>query len=152
MDKKKLMNACLVVLPLVAVLLAGMPTSVTVYYPDGEGVIDAQPVYCSFFTYIEDVPASICMPFSLICGALSFGCAAVYMVKKTAFWLKGIMGLSFVSMTLAVLPIIMRTETYIVPNMLVPILMGAVFLLAYAMIKKPQEEEKPKAKRLGDHR
>lgn len=142
MDKKKIKRIALVLLPLIAMVIAGMSTSVTVYVPD------ADVAYCSFFTYIEDVPVSICMPFAAIFGAVGFGMSLIYLARKTAFWVKGLMICSMVSASLAVLPLVMRSEVYLIPNMWFPILMLVVCILAYYTAKEPQEEKKPEGKRL----
>ena len=147
MDQKKVVNILLVILPLVAVVLAGMANAVTVC-----AVTEAETVvtYCSFFTLLEDVQFAICLPAAGLCGALVFGMAVIYLVKKTPFWLTGITLASFASLTLAVLPIVYRSETYLIPNMLVPILMLVEAMTAYGVLKTPapQEEKKTKAKLL----
>ena len=147
MDQKKMINILLVILPLVAVVLAGMANSVTVC-----AVTETETLvtYCSFFTLVEGVQLAICLPVAGLCGALVFGMAVIYLVKKTAFWLTGISVASFASLTLAVLPIVYRADTYLIPNMLVPILMLVEAMIAYGVLKTPaqQEEKKTKAKLL----
>ena len=142
MDKLKIKRIALVLLPMIATMLAGMGTSVAVYAPG------AEVAYCSFFTYIEDVPSSIAMPFAILAGAATFGMALLYQVKKTAFWVKSMVVCSMACATLSVLPLILRTEVYMIPNMWVPILMLVTCLLANYEAKHPQEESKPKGKRL----
>ena len=147
MDNKKITNLLLVILSLVAVVLAGMANAVTVC-----AVTEAETVvtYCSFFTLIEDVQFAVCLPAAGLCGAVAFGMAVIYLVKKTGFWLTGITLTSFASMTLAVLPIVYRADTYLIPNMLVPILMLVEAMIAYGVLKSPapQEEKKTKTKLL----
>ena len=147
MDQKKVINILLVILPLVAVVMAGMANAVTVY---AVTETETTVVYCSFFTLIEDVQFSVCLPAAGLCGAVAFGMAVIYLVKKTGFWLTGITLTSFASMTLAVLPIVYRADTYLIPNMLVPILMLMEAMIAYGVLKTPvpQEEKKTKAKLL----
>ena len=142
MDKKKIKPIALLVMMLIAMVLAGTATSVTVYAPD------AEVAYCSFYTYIEDVPISGCLTFSALFGAVGFGMALIYLVRKTVFWLKGLTVCSLAAATLSVLPLIMRSEVFLIPNLWIPILMLVVSVMSFYMAKEPQEEEKSKGKRL----
>lgn len=146
MSKKNYWSIALVLLPLIAVVLAGMPNAVTVYEKTGT---DAA-VTCSFFTLIEDVSTGVCLPYAGIFGALCFGLAVIYLVRKNAGMLKWILGSAFVSVTLAVVPILAESEVVLLPNMLIPVLMGVEALLAFGVMKSPaaQEKAKPKEQRL----
>ena len=147
MDQKKITNMLLVILPLVAVVLAGMANAVTVCVVSETETVTT---CCSFFTLVEDVQLAICLPVAGLCGAVVFGMAVLYLVKKTTFWLTGITVTAAASMTLAVLPIVYRTGTYLLPNMWVPILMMVEAMIAYGVLKSPvpEEEKKTKAKLL----
>ena len=144
MDKKKIMNLALVLLPLVAVVLAGLPNGVTVYSKEL-----TPPMTCSMFTLIEDVQWAVCLPFAGIFGAVTFGLGVIHLVKQKTLWLKLILGTAFGATMLSVLPLMVQKDTILVPNMLIPILLGVEALLAYGLIRKPvQEEEKKKGVRL----
>ncbi len=144
MDKKKIMNVALALLPLAAVVLAGMPNGVTVFSKEVTA-----PVTCSMFTLIEDVQWAVCLPFAGVLGAVTFGLGVIHLVKQKALWLKLIFGSTFAATTLSVLPLMVQKDTILVPNMLIPILLGVEALLAYGLIRKPvQEEEKKKGVRL----
>jgi hypothetical protein len=143
MDKKKILNLVLVILPLAAVVLAGMPDCVTVLRKD------AAAVSCSMFTLIEDVQWSFCLPFAGIVGALTFGLGVLNLVKQKDLWVRIILGTAFVSMTLSVVQLLTGQDVLLIPNMLIPILLGVETLLAYSMIPKPvQEEQKQNGNRL----
>lgn len=147
MNQKTITKLLLVALPLVAVVLAGMANAVTVCVAtETETLL----TYCSFFTYVEDVQAAICMPFAGICGAVAFGMAVLYLAKPADRWLTGITLAALASMSLAVLPLVFRADTYMVPNMWVPILMLVESMIAYGILKTPmpEEEKKSRANRL----
>ena len=144
MDKKKIMNLALVLLPLAAVVLAGLPNGVTVYSKEV-----TTPMTCSMFTLIEDVQWAVCLPFAGIFGAVTFGLGVIHMVKQKPLWLKLILGTAFASTMLSVLPLMVQKDTILIPNMLIPILLGVEALLAYGLIRKPvQEAERKKGTRL----
>ena len=145
MKNKKILNITLAVLPLIAVVLAGMPNSVTVYQITGADIA----LSCSFFTLIEDVNTGICLPYAGIFGGLCFGLAVIYLVSKKRSMLKWIFGTAFVSVTLSVVPVLLKGDVILLPNMLIPVLLGVEALLAYGMMKAPVEkDEEPKGKRL----
>lgn len=146
MDKKKMLNLVLAALPLIAVVLAGMPNAVTIYQMTEE----TAAVSCSFFTLIEDVDAAVCLPYAGIFGGLTFGLAVVWLVNQKRGLLLLIAAAAFLSMTLAVVPVLVGGDVMMVPNMLVPILMGVECLMAYSFHKKPMEDDKKaKGKRLN---
>lgn len=57
MDKKNWMNYIFAGLPMIAVVLAGMGNSVTIYPPAA-----TEAVYCSYFTLVEDNPVPFVCP------------------------------------------------------------------------------------------
>ena len=144
MDKKNWMNYIFAGLPMIAVVLAGMGNSVTIYPPAA-----TEAVYCSYFTLVEDIPGAICLPLAAFGAGVTFGLAVLYLVKRSALFLKIMMPLSFLSATAAVVPVLARGEILVIPNMLVPILLMAVCLTTYGMLKNPQRDEpKKEGKRL----
>ncbi len=146
MDTKKLLHYSLAVLPLVAVALAGVPNAVTVYDTTNPQDI---ALSCSFFTLLEDVPAGVCLPYAGILGALTFGLAVLWLVTKKKTWLAWIAGAAFGATTLAVAPLLLGGDVMLLPNMLVPILLGITCVLAFGLYKAPVQEEAPKGERLG---
>ena len=143
MDKKKIRNLALVLLPLAAVVLAGLPDCVTVLNQEV-----TVRVSCSMFTLIEDVQWAVCLPLAGIFGAVTFGLAVLYLLLKKEFWLKAIMVTGFVSMSLSVVPVLLHSGTILIPNMLVPILLGVETMVAYAMAPRTKTEEEPQPKLL----
>lgn len=151
MKKWNVWHIALILLPLAAVLLAGMPNSVAVYYSAGaqEGAMSCLPVNCSYFTLISEVPTGICLPFAAIFGCLTFAVTVFCLLAKKRHWLKAVAVLSFVAMTLAVLPIVVKSdEAMILPNVGVPILLGLDCLLAYMLMKQKDPENKASGSRL----
>ena len=145
MDKKKMQNIVLVALPMIAVVLAGMPNAVTVF----DLVSHGQSVTCSFFTLVEDVNAAVCFPYAGIFGAVGFGLSVLYLVMKKQSWLKAASVVSFISTTLSVIPVLVGGDVMMIPNMAVPILMGIHCLLASSMSRGPKPaEEDNKGERL----
>ena len=150
MNKARLMKFLLVAMPLAAVAVAAMPTSVVVY-PVQDGLAYGMPYYCSYFTLVTDVNTSVCAPFAALLAALTFGLVVIWLVSKKQFWLKGVMVTSCASMTLAVLPVLVEKSVYMLPNVAVPICMGAVCLCARLMVRKKVSKEEKNSKRLQVH-
>lgn len=143
MKKQKIMKLFLILLPILAVGLATTGDSVMVFDPQ-TGSTD----YYSYFTPLEVGSFQMITPLAAVLSLVSGILAAVYMVFKKNGLLKGIVGVSFCSATLAVLPILMPAEVKIMPNVGLPIFMMAQLFLAYILLKEPQVQEEKKAPRL----
>lgn len=144
MKKQKIMKLFLILLPILAVGLATAGDSVLTFDPQ----TGATGAY-SYFTPLEVSSFQMITPLAAILSLVSGILAAVYMASKKTGLLKGIVGVSFCSATLAVLPILMPAEVKIVPNVGLPIFMTAQFILAYVLMKAPQPQEDKKAPRLN---
>jgi len=147
--KPDLLTLSMLALPMLAVIIAGMPDSVAVFELTAEGLASGEPMYCSYFTLISDVSTAVCLPFAGILGGIGFGLAVLYMVTGKEVMLKGVFGCCFAAMALAVLPILAQVDAFLLPNAMVPLLLGISCVLAYAKMKKPQKkEEKENSARL----
>ena len=74
-----------------------------------------------------------------------------YSFSGKGYWLKAVSGPSFASALLAVVPYLTTDEIIVRPNVLVPIVMLVVWLIAYVMGKDTQSEPiaKEKGRRLS---
>lgn len=139
MKNQKLYRGALIVLPVLAMMVAGSANSVMVYSAAVETT-----AYCSYLTLIEDITTGICLPMAALCCGVGITLGVVYCVGKKEKWLKMIFGVSFAAALLAVLPILMEKDVKILPNVMVPIAMSANCLIAYVLDHKPKTVEKKK--------
>lgn len=131
MEKRTIWKLTLIFLPFFAMMAAGTPSAVTVY-----NTADSTVACCSFFTLVEGAGMGICLPLAAICCGLCLAFAAAHWLMEKRWQRKAVLGTSFAAMTLAVLPIVIRSEIVLLPNMMVPILMGAECLIAWIFIRK----------------
>lgn len=124
MKPEKLKSIALVVLPLAAALLAGLPDAVRVLYFQTE-----QIGFCSYFALVEEAAAGLCLPFAGYCAALTFGMAVLFLVTRKAWCRWAVMIMAFLSMTLAVIPVLVQGDVRLMPGMLPPVLMGVELLV-----------------------
>ena len=143
MKKINWKNVILILMPVLAVGLATTTDSVMVF-DSAAGTTE----YYSYFDLIPDSNFAIAMPLAAILSLVSGILAAILIVKKNPKMLKGIAGCSFVAATVAVLPILLKGEVVVFPNVGLPIFMMVDWLVAYMMLKNPQLEEETKHKRL----
>ncbi|MBQ8835383.1 MAG: hypothetical protein IJ001_10765 [Oscillospiraceae bacterium] len=136
MKKETLMKILLVLLPILAVGLATTTDSVTVYDP-AAGTTE----YYSYFELLPVGSFQMITPLAAILSAASGLLAGAYAAAKKEGLLKGIVGVSFCSATLAALPIMLSADVKILPNVGLPIFMVIQLFLAYYMLKKPKTEE-----------
>jgi len=143
MKKNTLKKLMLILIPLVTVLVVSNPSGVTIF--DGENTW-----YLSWMTLVSDSAWGWCAPVAGIANYLMFGLAVLYLVTKKQGWLKGIFGVGFAAVCIAVLPIIAQSEVKIVPNVLGVLLLAAEAAAAYLIMKNPEDqtEKKPKGQRL----
>ena len=144
MKKTDFLKILLLALPVLAVMIAGMPSSVVVYELTAEGLASGEPMYCSYFTLIEDVGTAVCLPFAGILGSIGFGLVAIYLVTGKEWLLKGMLGCCFGAMTLAVIPVMVQVDAFLLPNMMVPILLGISSALANVQLKRARNTEEKK--------
>ena len=143
MKKINWKNVILILMPVLAVGLATTTDSVTVF-DSAAGTTE----YYSYFDLIPDSNFAIAMPLAAILSLVSGILAAILIVKKNPKMLKGIAGCAFAAATFAVLPILLKGEVVVFPNVGLPIFMMVDWLVAYMMLKNPQLEEETKHKRL----
>ena len=143
MKKINWKNVILILMPVLAVGLATTTDSVMVF-DSAAGTTE----YYSYFDLIPNSNFAIAMPLAAILSLVSGILAAILIVKKNPKMLKGIAGCSFVAATVAVLPILLKGEVVVFPNVGLPIFMMVDWLVAYMMLKNPQIVEEPKHKRL----
>lgn len=147
MKKQAIVKSLLILLPILAVGLATAGDSVIVF-----DSVSGATEYYSYFDLIpvenvRTLPALAAM-LSLLSGVL----AAVWMVKKKEWCLKGIVGVAMASACAAVIPTVQQATFKAVPNVGLPIFMIINCLVAYHFVKHPEKkEEKKAAKKLKKH-
>lgn len=145
MKMNKLMKTALILLPILSLMAAGTANSVTIYTTDAQTT-----AYCSYFTLVEDLSFSISLPLAaLMCGiTLTLSSFAVFAKKEKL--LKPISVVSFIAMSLAVVPVLVKRDSsvVVVPNMVVPIAMGITSLLA-CMTGYKRQNTQPEGVRLS---
>ena len=144
MKKQTLIKALLILFPVLAVGLATTVDSVTVF--------DTVAGTAEYYSYFDLVPVEnlqglppLAATLSLISGIL----AAVYLGKKSAGCLKAAGYAAFGAAIAACIPIVVRGDILVIPNVVLPLLMLAQYLVTYFVAKLPEEVKgKNKAPRL----
>lgn len=147
MKNKTIWGTVMTMLSVFAVMLAYYPASVTVFHPG-----DAAAKGYSFFQEIPGAPIAMCLLFAGILSCIVLMLSVIFLVTKKSGWLKGIAWVSFVSLTLAVIPIVARLDPMVLPNVAHPLAMGTICLLAYLLHhsgKGNDSAEEPKGERLS---
>lgn len=132
MKKKLIWNIVLLLLPLLTVGLAAMPDSVTV-------LRELQIEYCSFFGTLSDGSRPMGLAFCGLMTFVLFGLLVVYVVIKKKFLLNIACWLSLGAATLSVLPLLIRSEPMVIPNVGVALLLCVEALLAFIYYKKDEK-------------
>lgn len=148
MKKRTIWSVVLMVLCAISLMVASNPTSVTVFHPGDS----ASRVY-SFFQLMPEAPIGICLLYAAIANGIALMMSVVFMILKKNVWLKWIGGCSFVSMTLAVLPLIIKSDPVVLPNMAHPLAMCTTSVIAYVLLRttKDKEDRASKGERLEIH-
>ena len=143
----KKLNWKKILLILMPILSVGLATTV-----DSVIVFDSAAGTTEYYSYFDLIPGSsfaILMPLaailSVVCGIL----AAILLVKKNRKMLKGIWACSLCSAICAALPILLKGDTIVSPNVGLPIFMMVECYIAYMMINQPQPEQEIKNKKLS---
>jgi len=142
MKKQTLVKSLLILLPVLAVGLATTGDSVIVF--------DSVTGVTEYYSYFDLAPLERLQMLPPLAGMLSFVSgilAAVWLVTKKGWSLKGIFGTSFAAATVAGIPVMLQGAVRMVPNVGLPIFMIVQCLLAYHYIKHPekaQEKETPR--------
>ena len=142
MNKQRFLRLALILLPLIAVGVACMPTSVMIFSAETK-----ETAYCSYLQLLPEGSFQIGGVLAVLLASVSGGLAITYSVGKKEKLLMPIRVLAVLSMLAAVTPILLQSEPKVVPNVAVPILMGIQWILAGRM-KRPQEETKKIGRRL----
>lgn len=135
MKKQTLLKLFLILLPVLAVGLATTGNSVTVF--------DSQTGTTAYYSYFDLLPVATMRMVTPLAGILSIlagGFAIGSVVSKQSWCRKTVKWLSIAAATVAVLPILVRGDVLVVPNVGFPIFMGAEWILAWIMDKKPGEK------------
>ena len=143
MKKETLLKILLILLPILAVGLATTTDSVLVY-----DTLAGTTEQYSYFTLLPVGNFQMITPLAAICSAISGLLGGAYAASKKEGLLKGIVGVSFASATLAALPIMLSAEVKILPNVGLPIFMVAQLFVAYYILKQPQQAEAKKISKL----
>lgn len=141
MNKKLIWYIVLLLLPLLTVGLAAMPDSVTVLR---EPVIET----CSFFDTLSDGSRPMGLAFSGLTIFILFAVLVVYVITKKKLWLNVAVWVSLIAATLAVLPLLLRTEPMVIPNVGVPLMLCVEALLCSIHGKQDEKQIVPEGKRL----
>jgi len=143
MKKPDLKRLLVVALAALAVFIACMPNSVTVFIMPQEGVEPVAPVYCSYFTLLEDITGAVSLPTAGLCACICLMLAGIYAVNKKRGLLTVIKWTAVSGAMLAVALILVRSATtLVVPNVIVPIALMAEFALTHYLSKKTDGAEK----------
>ena len=133
MNKKTLLKLLMILLAVVAEGMALAPNSVTVAY-----IQEQKNVYYSYFAVIPDAPIQMATPMAAILGAVAGGLAITYAVRSKRGLLRAIQVVSFLAMCFSACPILLQQDPMVRPNVLHPICMGILFLVALMMYKKAE--------------
>ncbi len=145
MKKRTVWATVMAALSILAVMVASSPVSVRVFRTQS----GTMGVY-SFFQFIEDAPAAMCLLYAGICSGITLMISVAYLIRKKTGWLKGILGFAFASATLAVLPLLIRSEPMVLPNMAHPLAMTCVCVVAILLLRSQRfASDEPKGERLG---
>lgn len=144
MNKTIVQKLFLILLPVCAVGLATTGNSVTVFTPATQVT-----VYGSYFDLIEEAASyQILPPLAGLLAVAGVVLGIAYMVKAKPGLLKGIFWVAILSAVAAALPVALRGDVTVVPNVVLPLLMCGQAGLAYVMKKQPKAEEENRGRRL----
>ena len=139
MKKQALLKAFLLLLPILAVGLATTVDSVTVF-----DSVTGETQYYSYFDLLPVENQQIVTPLAAILSLVSGLLAAVYLAAKKPWSLKGTGYTAFAAAIMAVIPILIRGDMLVIPNVGLPIFMLAEYVVSYVIAKQPQEEPQSK--------
>jgi len=128
--KGLLQKVFLILLPVLAIGLATTRDSVVVF--------SSQTGVTEYYSYFDLMPNSNLQMLPPLAALLCIVCglfAVVYLISGKRRNLKGIVATSFCGATLAIIPVTLREEVLVVPNVGLPLLLIVDCLLAYYMYK-----------------
>ena len=141
MKKKTLMKVFLALLPAMAVLLATTKDSVKVFDTTA-GTVEAY----SYFDLMPVQNMQMLTPLAAMLAVAALAMALIYIAAGKRWCAGGIFYTACASTCAAAVPNMLRREVMVMPNVLLPVLMAALAVLAYIVRKTP--EEKPTGERL----
>lgn len=143
MKKTVVLKALLILLPIMAVGLATTVDSVMVFDP-----VSGQTTYHSYFEALPVNNLQMITPLAAMAAALSGIMAAVFMAKKHTYLLKAVGYAALASSCLAAVPMMVREDIFVVPNVALPIFMVLEYVVSFMLQKNEGETMKkaPKAK------
>ena len=134
MNKKMILKILLVLFPVLAVGLATTVDSVTVF-----DTVTRQTQYYSYFDILPVGDLKLITPLAGLLAAASGIAAAVYMARKKGGALKAAGWLALASACVAAVPVLLRGQILVIPNVGLPILMVLEYVDAYYLGKEKQE-------------
>ena len=145
MKKTILLKSLLILFPILAVGLATTVDSVTVFH-----TVTGETQYFSYFDVLPVGNLSLITPVTALVSALSGVFAAIYMATKRKSLLKSAGYAALVSATLAAIPMILREEIMVIPNVALPVFMMLEYCVSYFLGKEtPEKSEKSQNPRLS---
>ncbi len=139
MKKQTLIKSLLVLLPVLAVGLATTTDSVTVF-----DTLAGTTEYYSYFDPIPVTSLQMLPPLAATLCVISGILAAVYLGKKSMRCLKASGYVAFAAAAVASIPIMVRGDVLVIPNMGLAVFMLIHYLVAYLVAKMPQENKNGK--------
>lgn len=131
MKKQSILKTLLILFPVLAVGLATTVDSVTVFDTQS-GVTE----YGSYFTLLPVGGMQMLPPLAgLLCVCSAFCAIAAIVLKKQGLY-KSVKWIAFCACLAAVLPVIMRGDVIMVPNVGVPIFMAGEWAVGYFLTEK----------------
>lgn len=147
MKKQLIFKILLVLLGVLAVSIAMGGKSVVLIDP-AAGTTEA----FSYFEPVADSDLSMAAPLAGICTVIAGGCAIIYLAARNLIALHVVRWTAFFGSCLAVLPILVKNDVVMIPNVAVPLLLFIIFLLASFMIAEHKKGEvNQEGRRLEDH-
>lgn len=143
MYKEKLFHSFLIGLPVAAVALSLTEDSVKVFDKQTQTVITQ-----SYFDLLPTASMTMITAFAAMLTIIVAILAIAYVVTLKNWCAVGIFGTSFAAACIAVAPVLMHGDTIVVPNVLLPVLMLVVCLMAYSRMKKPAAQKEKQGERL----
>ena len=143
--KKTMTKILLVLLPVMAVALATTTDSVHMV-----NTVTAESVTGSYFDLLPTQTLPMAAPLAGMTAIASAILAVLYLFTKKTGLLQGSKWCAFAGASFAVLPMFVRGEVLVIPNVGVPIMLMCQFVVC-AVARKLPEEEKTVGPRLERH-
>ena len=142
--KKIITKILLFILPFMALVLATTRDSVQLI-----DMVTGDKVTGSFFVMLNDSAVAICPMAAATCSIVSCIAAAIFLIRKNRIVLRVSAWVSFAGACLAVVPVVARGESLLLPHVAFPILLLAHFILcAFSRKLELQKRDEPQGRRL----